>query len=1409
MAKNQQQQNNIKEQIFETVTTIVDESVKDLGYNITKICKITDDSEKEFHKYKVECGSLKMNVVDDNCTPGGYSNDQIVRVTIPNGNYNAKKVIEGLYQVGSEEKTIYVEPKNYFVPMTNPIITTFNDKKYNLNKDNNDNLIMNISTLPLINKENSEYFNSIYAKFSLKYTDNHNRKFYRGTYSIKMLLYILNEKGEEETKVFYFQSVKIIGNPYDNLSMPQDVMFEAQSLINLQKIEFYFETDKEFYQDEQIYPQNATISIESIEIQLGHKYSGQTGLKLFTFDTTDYGNIKSGVEKNLRYIWYNKDQNDNFVGLSSLSPSKLHIPENLEEWALIENMQKCLNDDIKDEFPKDKVGLQLQVMWREAQMPIQQLINKYSELELALQNLSQNFKTIYDYSDYGGANAATKQMLYWLRRLDTDMVAIWNESWKSALSWVEDKAYTYDEKTKKPDQDWKFLDVYSSQQGTKGYKSSPSPKLYAPRIDRTTGGGQYFKFVVKDGNWPDDRRFNLYEMTDDEFEQEIPCDFYLYNGYNVKQSNDTFLIKANSNEQPVPIRTTDYKGENITLYPGSILYNFWSNTKDSNPQSEDGQLVLNAIGTSETLDEERFKQQLSSWSYMYALKFFLIEQQRKIDGEEKSKYYTDDNGNYIPERWDKKWETKETIRGRKEWKNASYAPRHMRELIYLHNKRVAGYYEIEEDFKKIVSDISSNQQSILKTNINNLEIYQEWVEKTLKWCWKKQNNKTDELAPDDTNIVPNVESIITINHVSLKTLFVKIKELAELLNNTLSKIYNESFDSALWEFYQIYILPISTLLDKIEELRTMLFDKEYLSYKTYNNYISLLKTYRSDTESGKVFDIWKKDTIQKDSFFICLLQKVTGANNPITNEENWMLLTTLSGTSKEELEDLIQKSLLPTQLTLQDTYYPTLTKNIKVNLKNSGSQQSTAFKLVLVQDEKPNIESNELIFNNIINLNLFSITPHIHLKQSTDFRTAALTSPGTNKTIKLDLQCYADSTELKPITCYDYNTDPRTPGLELIITNVFGLSNSKCCNNVLDLSFRKTSKDEIVGININIQDQYKEKKLPKTPLFFSLKLHLNDGSEEEGFVAVPIASSPILHCSGTKILIFDDDGTVYQDSENPYTLTLAKLTEDEILTTTSVSIRANNRSTLEEDNVILPDLLEIKDDFSLSILNTAYENFYDYLYTIIIKAKDKAGNEYWYKQPLLYFNKARYKMGWENTNIINAFQSIADDNTNPDLALIDYEKTYFSLGISDIQNAVQEEEKKESPNNKVNIATVGMESNTYTNLRRNREINVDEDDNENLETLGKAFLSPNYPYFQLINKHNDKNIIIDPKLKEPIQLFDEEKGISFALDGTIKFSKTNFEPILINYDTLTDGTLGIQIQQIGVIQDDEIISTCN
>jgi hypothetical protein len=29
-------------------------------------------------------------------------------VTIPNGNYNAKKVIEGLYSAGNEEDTIYV-----------------------------------------------------------------------------------------------------------------------------------------------------------------------------------------------------------------------------------------------------------------------------------------------------------------------------------------------------------------------------------------------------------------------------------------------------------------------------------------------------------------------------------------------------------------------------------------------------------------------------------------------------------------------------------------------------------------------------------------------------------------------------------------------------------------------------------------------------------------------------------------------------------------------------------------------------------------------------------------------------------------------------------------------------------------------------------------------------------------------------------------------------------------------------------------------------------------------------------------------------------------------------------------------------------------------------------------------------
>lgn len=320
MAKNQQQQSNIKEQIFETVTTIVDDSIKDLGYNITKICKIIDDSEKDRHKYKVECGSLKMNVVDDNRTPGGYSNDQIVRVTIPNGNYNAKKVIEGLYSAGNEEDTIYVQPRNHFVSMTDPysIMDDYFPIDISNQEESTPQPIFSTASTDDFNFKDTEIFNSIYLKFTHLYEakrNNNTVKLISGTFQVDLQLSFSDDKKD---KTLSFSSVQFVGDPYSSMGFVNDIMFNCGDLSGLQYVDFFAfipEAEKNSFIDiEGNKISEGQIKLNNISIEFGHQYIDQKGLKLYTDDSLDYGREAGDYIKHLKYIWYNVDENDNFLG---------------------------------------------------------------------------------------------------------------------------------------------------------------------------------------------------------------------------------------------------------------------------------------------------------------------------------------------------------------------------------------------------------------------------------------------------------------------------------------------------------------------------------------------------------------------------------------------------------------------------------------------------------------------------------------------------------------------------------------------------------------------------------------------------------------------------------------------------------------------------------------------------------------------------------------------------------------------------------------------------------------------------------------------------------------------------------------------------------------------------------------
>lgn len=1384
MKKNKQQPANLNEQFFKTVTTIVDESIKDLGYNITKICKIIDDSEKEYNRYVVQNGTLTLNVVDDNDKniTGRYKIGDMVRVTVPNGDYNEKIVIEGDYSIGNNQSIIYVNPKNHFVPMIDN--QKWEEKKqFNLNRNNENNSICNFSELPIITEVEQEYFNSIYVKFNLSY-DNYNLQYINGLYTIKLIL-TFGGVDNKENEEFIYNSQNIIGDPYNNLSMPQDVLFTTKKdLIGLSNIEFVFETDKQFMIKNDILPEDAQITIDSIEWSLGHEYTQQSGLKLFTFDTLDYGNIKSGAEKNLRYIWYNSDENGNFIGLSEYDSSQFKIPDNLDDFGLSIKMNECLMKDKDNKFPKDEFGLKLQVMWQEADMLIKTLTSNISEVKSQLKNLKNNFNKIYNYKNYGNPTYEinTKKMLYWLKNLEEPMKLIWEDSvWR--------------EKLKKIEKNTNFLKKYP-QFDKMGISSSSFPKLYAPRVGRTETGDGAEAFTTDlslDGKFVEsDRRFLLIKKE----QVDRDCDFFLSNGVNLRDSNDRFDIirKGDSNS-----------------YPGAIINKYYSlinNNKewiDTYKKSEDSNLILRVMGTNRELIDE-FRLGASKSCYFYTLKKYLIKkdfEDRKI----KRTYYERQDKTtgtwYV--KWDayeKRWDDhSKPLKGRAEWNELIRYPRIMDNLISLHNRRVVDYEKWNEEFNKLNIYFSS-KETILNKQIESIEKFQKDIEMILCAAEEKQNGVSQkewkDMKPQLSHSLIFPESFSRVNILDLAN---DINDLAEDLNEPLSEIFKIPFDSNLKNFYDSYIKSIVDNINNINTIYNTLINNKYLPTAAGldSNFVVALQEYYDSITFNEKKPEWQLKS-EDNTFFMCLLQNVENTTNPITKEKGWQLVY-------QKKNIILSESLLPTAFTEKEKFFPVNTNSFLVKLKNSKQQQSTAFKLIIVKNNMDFIESNILKFNNIVNFNLFTVSPHIRFSYNTKKNHYALVSTDSTP-IELKLQCYDDEFQENPINCYSSQTT-KLPNIEFNVKNVFSEANGKRVSQYLQLKEIKNKKQQVSGIQIGIQKNKLSKFSPKTPLFFSVTLKKTNKEKEEGFLGVPMASHGNLLCSGTKILIFDKD-VVYQDfDDESYQLILSTTSKDKILTTTSVSIRCNKRSDLSEvGESTINKLLSInKEKNILEIISNNYSSFKSYLFTIIINAVDEMGNKYWYKQPLMYFNKSRFNKGWEDSSIPDAFLDISNDNTDSG---IDYSDTFFSqTGLDLLEEAEMEENDNEEAQQQIISVNTKNRNKNIATTNATFAGNLKENENENVEVLGKSFISPEFPYFHFYCNNFSKILSINPEQDPPIKLMDDYDGIELYYDGTIKFLKQGLEPLSINYQEFLDGSFGVKIQQIGVIDNNEIISTCD
>jgi hypothetical protein len=110
-----------QENILQAVDMVVSQRLHEMSFDKTIVCKVEDDTNASKGEYTVSYEAMKMVVYAAN-PEEEYSTGQSVYVTVPQGDFNLRKIIIG-YVSSSEIPTyLYTNPMKYLVRLSNNLI---------------------------------------------------------------------------------------------------------------------------------------------------------------------------------------------------------------------------------------------------------------------------------------------------------------------------------------------------------------------------------------------------------------------------------------------------------------------------------------------------------------------------------------------------------------------------------------------------------------------------------------------------------------------------------------------------------------------------------------------------------------------------------------------------------------------------------------------------------------------------------------------------------------------------------------------------------------------------------------------------------------------------------------------------------------------------------------------------------------------------------------------------------------------------------------------------------------------------------------------------------------------------------------------------------------------------------------
>lgn len=160
MAINQTQVNSYQEKLLEAMQLVSSQLISSIPYDKTVTCVIIDDTDSKKGKYIVsQDGNITFEAYSSDT---GLKKDEVVYVTIPEGNYDNQKIIQGKKTNDNDKPFIFTTPFDTMLDLTDNLIIHTSIEQGNKRLIANNGYVTEIQNIDETN--NKEVIKSLHYK---------------------------------------------------------------------------------------------------------------------------------------------------------------------------------------------------------------------------------------------------------------------------------------------------------------------------------------------------------------------------------------------------------------------------------------------------------------------------------------------------------------------------------------------------------------------------------------------------------------------------------------------------------------------------------------------------------------------------------------------------------------------------------------------------------------------------------------------------------------------------------------------------------------------------------------------------------------------------------------------------------------------------------------------------------------------------------------------------------------------------------------------------------------------------------------------------------------------------------------------------------------------------------------------